>query len=91
MAFVLQEVRDLRESIRRIENRLAQEELVIELREGVADDVARQEIIAAFSNAGDSPLFYDELSERLRLPIDQVIRICEALMSEGIVGEKTDE
>jgi hypothetical protein len=89
MTAVLNEIRDLRESIRRIEARLESAEApVINLREGVPADVARQEIIAAFKEAGDSAIFYDDLSDTLRLPIRQVIEICEALMSEGIIGEK---
>lgn len=58
---------------------------VIMLRE-IPDEVARMEIEQMFEDA-TAPLYYDEINERLRLPLEQVVRVCnEQLMPEGLVG-----
>lgn len=54
----------------------------------IPDDDARTEIVSAFQEAGVEPLYYDDLSERLRLPIEQIARLCEVLIAEGVLGEK---
>jgi DNA-binding IclR family transcriptional regulator len=55
------------------------------------DTEVRAELLSAFHAAGDKPLYYDDLSEELRLPIEQVARLCETLIAEGVLGEKLDD
>jgi len=85
---LLQEIADLRSAVRGIESHLGVARQAIEMRQ-IDDDVARNEIVAAFHRAGDEPLYYDDLSEKLCIPIEQASRICEALIDEGVIGEKT--
>lgn len=87
MAFLLQEIEDLKTSVHRIEAHLGIGGEAISLRE-IPDDDARTEIVSAFQEAGVEPLYYDDLSERLRLPIEQIARLCEVLIAEGVLGEK---
>ena len=87
MASLLHEIGDLKTATRGIESHLGIGRGAISLRE-ITDDVARAEVLVAFKQAGDEPLYYDDISERLRIPIDQVARVCEALIDEGLLGEK---
>jgi hypothetical protein len=87
MASLLQEIGDLKTAVRRIESHLGVLGEAISLRE-IPDDEARTQILSAFQQAGDEPFYYDDLSEKLRLPIEQVARLCEALIAEGVLGEK---
>jgi hypothetical protein len=87
MASLLQEVAELKTALRRIEGHLGILGEAISLRE-VSDDDARAQILSAFQDADDVPLYYDDLSEKLRLPIEQVARVCEALIAEGVLGER---
>ena len=87
MASLLQEIGDLKTAVRRIESHLGIGGEAISLRE-IPDDDARAQILSAFQGAGDEPLYYDDLSEKLRLPIEQVARLCEVLIAEGVLGEK---
>jgi len=62
---------------------------VIELRE-IPDEKAREEVIEMFRKSGHKPLYYSDISEKLRLPLDQVLRICDQLEQEGKIGESTN-
>jgi hypothetical protein len=55
--------------------------------EDVADTVARSRILELFKGSKDS-LFYDEIAERLRLPLRQTVEICNQLEAEGLIGER---
>ncbi|MGA7238797.1 MAG: hypothetical protein WBY44_24155 [Bryobacteraceae bacterium] len=88
MDSLLQEISELKFAVCGIESHLGIAHQAITLRQ-VPDDIARAEIIAAFQRAGDEPLYYDDLSEKLCIPIEQASRICEALIDEGLIGEKT--
>jgi DNA-binding IscR family transcriptional regulator len=56
--------------------------------EDVDDDEARARIQALFKNS-DNSLFYDEIAERLKLPLRQTVEICNQLETEGLIGERT--
>jgi hypothetical protein len=90
MNSLLQEISDLKAAVRGIESHLGIARQAITLRQ-IPDDMARVEILAAFDQAGDDPLYYDDLSEKLCIPIEQASRICEALINEGVIGEKTPD
>jgi hypothetical protein len=47
---------------------------------------ARSRILELFKDPGVS-LFYDEIAERLKLPLRQTVDICNQLESEGLIGE----
>jgi len=87
MTSLLKEITDLKVAVRGIESHLGVGQGAISLRE-MTDDAARAEILTAFQQAGDQPLYYDDISEKLRIPIDQVARLCETLIDEGALGEK---
>jgi hypothetical protein len=84
---LLKEITDLKVAVRGIESHLGVGQGAISLRE-MTDDAARAEILSAFQQAGDQPLYYDDISEKLRIPMDQVARLCETLIDEGALGEK---
>ena len=54
---------------------------------GTADKEARKEIQELFVLSRGS-LFYDEIAERLNLPLQQVVKICNILEREGLIGEE---
>lgn len=56
--------------------------------EDVSNDQARARIVELFNNPGVS-LFYDEIAEKLKLPLRQTVDICNQLESEGLIGERT--
>jgi len=69
-----------------VEHIVGQRTTTIVLRE-LSHKEARQEILELFqSNPG--PLFYSDISERLRLDLEQVLEITTELENEGIIGEK---
>jgi len=88
MAVLLKEITDLKTAVRGIEIHLGIGDGTMSLRE-IADHAARAEILTAFQQVGEHPLYYDDIAEKLRLPIDQVARLCEAMIDEGVLGEKT--
>jgi len=51
----------------------------------VDDSIAREAVLRVF-NAASDPLYADQIARRLNLPIMQVIRVCDALMEDGLVG-----
>ena len=87
MPTLLKEIEDLKTAVRGIAGHLGVRQEAISLRD-ISDDTARAEILAAFQRAGDRPLYYDDISEQLRIPIDQVARLCDVLISEGVLGAK---
>jgi hypothetical protein len=87
MTSLLKDIGDLKTAVRGIENHLGIGREAISLRE-IPDDTARAEILTEFQQAGDQPLYYDDISEKLRIPIDQVARLCETLIDEGVLGAK---
>jgi len=56
--------------------------------EEVESATAREKILSLFNESG-GPLFYDEISERLQLPLRQTVEICNQLEAEGLIGEPT--
>jgi hypothetical protein len=73
-----------------IEQALSQVEcagLGIEIEE-VDDTVAHERILKLFSEHSGS-LFYDQIAERLKLPLRQTVEICNQLEQEGLIGEPT--
>ncbi|MGA2602492.1 MAG: hypothetical protein ABSH09_36480 [Bryobacteraceae bacterium] len=53
----------------------------------IGDEEARKEIQELFVLSRGS-LFYDEIAERLNRPLQQVVKICNILEREGLIGEK---
>jgi hypothetical protein len=60
-------------------------ELVID---EVSDAEACNRILALFKDSSES-LFYDDIAERLRLPLRQAVEICNQLEMDGLIGEPT--
>jgi hypothetical protein len=58
--------------------------------EDVGDTEASARILELFKNSSDS-LFYDDIAERLRLPLRQVVEVCNRLETEGLIGEQASE
>jgi len=58
--------------------------------EDVDDDEARERIAKLFESE-PGPLFYDEISERLGLPLQQVVEACNILESGGLIGELAEK
>jgi hypothetical protein len=56
--------------------------------EEVDDTVAREQILKLFKEHSGS-LFYDEIAEKLNLPLRQTVEICNQLEQEGLIGEPT--
>ena len=54
----------------------------------VDDTVAREQILKLFKEHSGS-LFYDEIAEKLNLPLRQTVEICNQLEQEGLIGEPT--
>jgi Mn-dependent DtxR family transcriptional regulator len=52
----------------------------------VTDAEARERIVALFRESSGS-LFYDDIAERLRLPLRQTVEICNRLEMDGLIGE----
>jgi hypothetical protein len=87
------EIADVRRSLARNQELLEQllaahsgsSDTEIQLEE-VGDDEARRRILTLFENSSAS-LFYDDISERLRLPLRQTVEVCNQLETEGLIGE----
>ena len=90
VASLVQDIRDLKAAVHRIETHIGNGCDPVVLRE-MPDTEARAELLSAFHAAGDNPLYYDDLSETLRHPIEQVARLCETLIAEGVLGEKLND
>ena len=54
--------------------------------DNIGDDEARVRILELFSGSHGS-LFYDDIAERLRLPLRQTVEICNQLEAEGLIGD----
>jgi hypothetical protein len=87
------EIRDVRASL--VKQQAMLEELLLAVRGNTAesieiDDVtdaeARERILALFKESSGS-LFYDNIAERLRLPLRQTVEICNRLEMDGLIGE----
>jgi hypothetical protein len=86
MATLTRALQEIREQLDRIESRLATEDhQVIEIRE-VSDVDARREIVAFFEAHPGQVNYYGDLSDSLRLPLEQVVRACKQLIDEGVIG-----
>ena len=85
VAAFTQALREIKERLQRIEDRLPPEESAVELRD-IADDVALKESAAFFAAHAGETLYYSDLSDALRLPLEQVVRICGRLIEEGAIG-----
>lgn len=55
--------------------------------EEISNEAARDRIVALFGESGASPLFYDDISDRLGIPLRQAVEVCNQLESEGLIGE----
>lgn len=64
-------------------------EEVIDL-EVVTHEVARERILSLFARTG-GPWVYDRLADHLKLPLRQVVEVCNALEEEGLIGEASSE
>ena len=51
----------------------------------VDDSTARSEILGVFDRARKSK-YPDEIADKLRLPVTQVVKICDDLTSENKIG-----
>jgi hypothetical protein len=87
------EIAEVRVSLAR--QQVTLEELLLAVRGSTAepieiDDVtdaeARERIVALFRESSGS-LFYDDIAERLRLPLRQTVEICNRLEMDGLIGE----
>jgi hypothetical protein len=59
--------------------------LAQELRE-VSDDTAREEVAAYFTANTGQTLYYGDIAEALRLPLEQVVGSCQQLIQAGVIG-----
>lgn len=82
---ILQELREIRALLENVATRPEEEAEAIQVRE-IPDQEAREEILRLFREAGTEPLYYSDISERLRLPVEQVVEICSRLEQEGVIG-----
>ena len=67
--------------------RVSSSESEIEIEE-VDNTVAKERILKLF-NEHPGSLFYDEIAERLNLPLRQTVEICNQLEQDGLIGEPT--
>lgn len=86
---ILSEVAELRERVTFLESEIARlEQLyapeVIELRE-IGREQAKAEIVELFDQT-ESPLYYSDIEERLRIDVELVVEICHELLDEGVIG-----
>lgn len=51
----------------------------------ISEDDAKAEILALFKSA--KPLYYDWIADALNLPLRQVVDVCNALETDGLIGE----
>lgn len=85
MTTLRREVQEIREQLDRIESRLPIEDPPIELRE-ISDDDAKREIAALFGARPGQVAYYGDLSDTLRLPLEQVVHACKQLIDERVIG-----
>ncbi|MDA1258403.1 MAG: hypothetical protein O3C10_11275 [Chloroflexi bacterium] len=83
-------VETLEEEVSELKERLSAYEAldVVELRV-ISDVDARSEIELLFE--GSSGLYYSEIADRLALELEQVVRICNQLEEEGVLGDDAKE
>ena len=81
------DIPDLLAEVERLEKELA----AYQPKEIVVDDVddaqARARILKVFEHAGVQPLFHDIIADQTNLPLPHVVKICDQLEAEGIIGE----
>jgi predicted Rossmann fold nucleotide-binding protein DprA/Smf involved in DNA uptake len=92
LAAVRAEIAEVRSALTRQQSLL--EQILTELNGGVEeievqevdDSEAKRRILELFTDSSGS-LFYDDIAERLRLPLRQTVEICNQLELEGLIAE----
>ena len=86
---ILNELQEIRQAIAELKTGLASvqatnsspAEDVIQIRD-ISDDEARKDILSLFQDS-EQHLYYSDIEEELCLDIEQVIRVCDALIGDG--------
>jgi predicted transcriptional regulator len=84
------EINGLKIEVKKLRRAVEPEELeVLRVSDEAAEKAAR-EYIALMKKLGKKTLEDSEMSEKLSLPIEQIYRVVNKLIKEGVVRERTD-
>ena len=83
MSTLKEEVDQLRNEVARVVGLLEARHAagVIEIRE-VSDQQAKGEVLELFQSS-DGPMYFSDIEENIGIDIEQVVRVCRKLMTEG--------
>jgi hypothetical protein len=83
------EIAALTDMAQQIMAQVCRSDLAVQIQEEIDDNEARKRIQQLFDDHPGS-LFYDEIAEKLCLPLRQVVEVCNQLETEGLIGEPTE-